>query len=385
MRVRFAFLAAAFLVAACVPGSDGGQAASPDATLRSTLSGCVAGAGAQGPETLWLQSRGVAINHRGDILGSVGSSRGAWRPAIWRDGRLYVLGLPREFESGLGELLNDASDVLVVAWRRGGRHAGERFLWRAGRIRRLVGLPTADAEVTAMNNHAHLAGTYRDSSGFQRGFVWRDGRWNGLTELDAFTEMGGYHVVVKGLGDDGGVVGEVRTIMEDPGHQEAFLWRGGNWALPLYGSGVVQSDLRVLDERGDAFGTYARGEASAPFAWRRGGVDTTSWRRAAPHVREITAVGEGGAWVGRLATGEAFSVIGDRLNVLPAPPGFAGDNIEPRGVNRAGRVVGQAWVPEPGFADSVREARAVIWKGRTPILLPLEGTTCTALPEAEAR
>jgi uncharacterized membrane protein len=138
----------------------------------------------------------VGLNNRGQVL-----ANGGQRPYLWQGGRLRDLLAGTGRRSGTAVALNDAGDVLV--------HSGRRsFLWRAGRIIDIDAAGRA-ARADFLNDRGDVAGVtlvQDDGDPPAEGFRWGAGRTTFYT-----TSAGVRNVVVKGLDNQGRIVGEYWT------------------------------------------------------------------------------------------------------------------------------------------------------------------------------
>ncbi len=166
----------------------------PDGTTRPVL--WHRGAMWRLPATLQV----VALNNRGDVLAnSQPAADGTQRPYLWRGGRLRALLAGTGLTSGTAVALNDAGDVVVNS-------GGRPFVWHDGRLMQ-VDVAGATAVASFLNDRSDVAGMAVPRYGGQPvAYRWRAGR---TTYHPA--AAGVRDVVVKGIDDQGRVVGEYVT------------------------------------------------------------------------------------------------------------------------------------------------------------------------------
>lgn len=195
-------------------------------------------------------SRAVAVNSRGQVVGS--SRTGVGEPQPW-----------------------------------GVRHA---FLWENGVMTDLGSLGEL-SEATAINDLGQVVGRYVTSAFQERAFIWQNGvmqdlgvvngayainhngqvmTWRGLWQdgvLRDLGTLGGVGTRARGLSSDGRVVGESQTVT---GELHAFLWTDG--VMQDLGTlGGNSSAAYAISETGDVTGesSDAGGQQHA-FLWRDG-------------------------------------------------------------------------------------------------------------------
>ncbi|RZS41246.1 putative HAF family extracellular repeat protein [Herbihabitans rhizosphaerae] len=129
----------------------------------------------------------VAINGRGQVVGSVQSTPGGKEAVRWTGGRMELLrglggGVSRVAPSK--QAINFAGHVVGLSQTAAGvNHA---VLWRAGRTIDLGTLPGHDrSAAVAINDVGDVVGTSTTTDGRTHGFLWRKGR---LHDLGAGTE-----------------------------------------------------------------------------------------------------------------------------------------------------------------------------------------------------
>jgi probable HAF family extracellular repeat protein len=169
------------------------------------------------------QSSGLAINERGDVVGTSETAAGddhafIWRRSDGRDGRMVDLGTLGGTTTLIGSpqdgpawfpiadhALNDRGDVVGTSTTAAGTERA--FLWRDGRMTALGTLGGAGSRAIAIDERGRIVGTSQTSAGVWHAFLWRNGR---MTDIGALAAPGSSAAV--DISDDGRIVGRAAAI-----------------------------------------------------------------------------------------------------------------------------------------------------------------------------
>ena len=300
-------------------------------------------------------SRAVAINDRGEIIGSSRTANGELHAFLWRGGRMTDLGtLPGDGVS-YADALNNRGQVAVNSYRSeaGYPWGGHAFLWQSGTKRSLGVLPGARfSRGVAINERGQIAGLSTNSDSYplrSRPFVWQGGRMRALpTPEGQFVSLAYPHALA--INGDGQVIATIED--RSGGNQHAVLW--WNRHMTLLGEGFA----RAINDHGQVvFGSklWLRGTSldlgmTGLGINERGQVLGWRWKewqgRSDPQSQECVraAVWQNGKLteLGALGTTKP-------CNIPPYINNYAADN------NDRGLIVGFSDTPNP------RNARAVLW------------------------
>ena len=168
-------------------------------------------------------SAALAINDRGQVVGSVANQLEEGRAALWFDGVLTVLPGLRSGDSYYALDINRGGLILGFTYPRGlGEPENARaIIWKANRVRSLGTLgqrcwDACDTTPAALNNVGQVVGVSTLVSGAQRAFVWQNGH---MTDLG--TVPGGKESGAAAINEHGLIVGTATT---KNGQTHAVLW-----------------------------------------------------------------------------------------------------------------------------------------------------------------
>jgi probable HAF family extracellular repeat protein len=157
------------------------------------------------------ESRGHAINERGDIVG-VSGPIGAPRAVLWpRKGAVADLGTLPGDSTSTAEAISKAQDIVGVS---DGPNGSRAVLWpRGGQIQSLGVLPGGDSSrARAINKDGEVVGTSTSLLG-TRAFVWTAA--DGMQDLNDLVHLPGLVLTdATGINDKGEILASARP---DPG------------------------------------------------------------------------------------------------------------------------------------------------------------------------
>lgn len=165
--------------------------------------------------------RGVDLDERGRVAGSVGLGGGLREAALWRDGRIVRLGVLPGTRSSQALALNDAGVVVGVseAAPGGARPQGTGFVWQRGVLQAVTTQGWSVA--TEVDERGLVAGqmgaTASDGTEVAQPFVWQRGA------LVPLGEPSSDDVTVVDLSEEGHVL----TVTGDLLAERGVLWVRG--------------------------------------------------------------------------------------------------------------------------------------------------------------
>ena len=156
------------------------------------------------PVPAGAQAHPLAINGAGDIAGYTVDATGTSHPALWRGGRLTILG------SGVGYAvaINDAGQIA-------GTYQNQAFRWAGGVLSPVPLAAGTHSSAAAINASGTVVGDAVAAGGGTRPFRWSA---TGVTQLAPLA--GGGDASAQAVNDRGQVVGRASA----PDGQHAALW-----------------------------------------------------------------------------------------------------------------------------------------------------------------
>ena len=165
----------------------------------------------------------LAINDRGQVVGSRYGGDCGGQPFVWQQGRITVL--TGYADCGVAEAIDGSGRV--VGWHFTPSSAHAAFLWEKGKMKDLLG--SADSgfsEASGINSRGQVIGTKAfwgeddDPSTWEepRAWLWQNGK---MTDLGT---LGGRSSIARAINDHSQVVGESKTKANGT---HGFLWQNG--------------------------------------------------------------------------------------------------------------------------------------------------------------
>jgi probable HAF family extracellular repeat protein len=376
--VRRPVVCAVAVLAACALVSVSGAAGSVEARWVIRDLGTLGGPG----------SKAVAINERGQVVGTADTAAGAPHAFLWESGTMRDLGAGFGGPESEAVAINERGQVVgaasTVAIDERGHAVSHAFLWENGKMRDLGTLGGRSSYAVAVNERGQVVGSGCDSSGRRcRAFLWQNGTMRDLGTL------GGETGQAVAINDRGQVVGTVDTEAKYPGFQsfagipDAFVWQDGK-RTRLGTLGGPGSMAMAINERGQVVGwadteaTYERGYVVGlpirhAFLWQNGTMRDLG--TLGGETSQAVAINERGQVVGWAETkqGDMHVFLWQRGKMRDLGATFGGEDLP--AINERGQVVGAS------CERSGRRCRAFLWQNGKLIDL---GTLRRADPKSKA-
>jgi len=235
------------------------------------------------------RSDAVALNDRGQVVGSSTTASGETHAFFWENGVMTDLGTLGG-SSSQAVAINDHGQVVGNgATATGANHA---FLWQDGVMTDLGTLGGSFSIVTALNDRGQVVGGSATATGVGHAFLWQDGVMADLGTLgrSSFAHAVNNHGQVAGV-----------NVLEGAEGSHAFLWEDG--VMTDLGAWLPRGDIveRVrITDRGEVVGAMKTGglfPGGTLFLWQEG--TTTPLPSEAPgSVTALNKHGEFVGWVG---------------------------------------------------------------------------------------
>lgn len=314
------------------------------------------------------------INNIGEVVGIASDAGGINRRVIWQHGAI-VDTLPQPSSAvTTATQLNEQRQLVGIA--RQSSSIGYGVFWSQGRAMKLQPLPgtaASGAAANGINSSGDVAGGGTGGGGttplYQHAGIWR----NGLLLRDIGVIPGGDYSMAYDINDAGQVTG-TGTAAGTFARQYAFVWTNGVFTvLPDLPGNFLQSVGRSINARGDVAGQSNGGE---PVVWRNGAVQALPMpTRLANTVSEIN---DSGDVVGTVGTVGALWKAGQYIPLDPWPNASV-TSSQARGINNAGTVVGESYMPAGQGVHAVMWTVTPVTAGNTAPKATLAATTATTI------
>jgi len=236
------------------------------------------------------RSDAVALNDRGQVVGSSTTASGETHAFFWENGVMTDLGTLGG-SSSQAVAINDHGQVVGNgATATGANHA---FLWQDGVMTDLGTLGGSSSTVTGLNDRGQIVGGSVTATGVGHAFLWQEGV---MADLGTLGRSSFAHAVNK-RGQVAGV-----NVWENSEGSNAFLWEDGvmtdlgAW-LPR---GVIVGRLRITD-RGEVVGAMKTGgvfPGGTLFLWQDGTITRLPLDGLAGSVTALNKHDQFVGWVG---------------------------------------------------------------------------------------
>ena len=272
----------------------------------------------------------VAMNDKGRVV-VVRSFAGRSWSRVWAGGRSRALPPLSGWRDSEAIAINDRGQIVGSSGKKpygsddvGVHHA---VMWQDGRITDLGTLGGTSSEATAINERGEIAGWSETKTGRTHAFLWRHGK---MTDLGV--NVSGWTVA---LNDRGLVVADRVTRSLS---RRAFLWRDGR-IRDLGTLGGAQSEVAAINNRGQTIGrSQVRRNLYHAFLWQNGTMSDLRTRWATAINDRTQIVGATGTKSGKT---HAYLWQDDRLIDLGALGGAA-NHSEATGINDHGQIIGNS-------------------------------------------
>jgi probable HAF family extracellular repeat protein len=312
--------------------------------LLAGVAAAVSGGGKQA-EARWVitdlgtlggkTSNAVAINGRGQVIGSSRTRSGADHAFLWESGKmrdLGTLGGPDSEPTAIndkGQVIGSADTEVMGDEGNHPDYVPHAFIWRSGKMRDLGTLggsgrsSVSGSGAWGVNERGEVVGWAETKSGDRHAFMWQRGK---MTDLGT---LGGEESEATAINDRGQVAGVSDT---KSGVEHAFLWGNGKMRdLGTVGGGLV---VEGVNERGQVVGWSTSGYGRA-FVWEKGRMRRLS---ASGHAFDISERGEVVGHIGRTGRQHAFLWQDGKMHDLGTLPG--GQWSDASAINERGLIVG---------------------------------------------
>jgi probable HAF family extracellular repeat protein len=198
------------------------------------------------------QSEAVAINDRGQVIGTSSVASDRYHAFIWQDGVMTDLGVLPGQANSKAVAINERGQVVGDSDERA-------FLWQHKKMTDLGALPDGEeSSAVAINEHGQVVGVSSTGAHEERPFLWQNGV---MAELGTLGDDDRESQVIA-INDRGQVIGNWGD--------RAVLWEGRHAAYVI-GLGGHCCELGGINARGQVVGTsYTTSQKTHAFIWQRG-------------------------------------------------------------------------------------------------------------------
>jgi probable HAF family extracellular repeat protein len=199
----------------------------------------------------------LAINERGQIVGSSTTMSGRTHAFLWQRGKMTDLGTLGAGYSDSGAVaIDDRGEIVGDSFRPTVTQTGQpghAFLWQHGRMRDLGALPGyRDSHAVAVEAGT-VVGESISASGWRQTVLWRGGR------IVRVAGLGGTFSSAAAVNGVGQVVGS--SVPRGGSVVHAFVWQRGK-AIDLGTLGGAESDAAAINQGGQVVGVANTGNGA---------------------------------------------------------------------------------------------------------------------------
>lgn len=324
----------------------------------SGLGGAASADGSAATDARWVMRdlgrlEVLAINDRGQIVGSRQGGGCGGQPILWQNGKVTVL--TRAGDCGVANAINASGQI--VGWHFGSKSEQDAFLWKGGELTNLAF--DAINEATGINGRGHVVGTSAFWGESDDPYTGLDGPHAWLWRSGKKISIGGAGKAsaASGLNDSGVAVGWHRTTS---GRWRALVWRNGKTTELGTLPGHTVSKANAINGRGQVVGASFEswGGAHDAFVWKDGRLSVLGPRGGTQST--ANAINERGQIVGSsdARSRRPHAVVwenGQMIDLGTLPGGTESSAVD---INNRGEAIGSS-------TTRTGETHAVLWTRRS--------------------